>query len=207
MQDNRSFDNYFGVLAYAAGTPYHSARGRRRRACVDGDHTCVDGLSCKMKRGTLVCSNRNRSNTHGVVRSFHDPRYCTGSSESTPNANPMDQATGHDTMGYYTDADLPFYHGLAESFAISDRYFAAVLGPTLAAARALVVGVLAQALSDAVSPDRTVNSQRRRAAVQADARRCLASSSRAPFTCLWCCEQLGLDPDRVRRALAARAAA
>jgi len=110
-------------------------------------------------------------------------------------------------MGYYTDADLPFYHGLAESFAISDRYFSAVIGPTLAAARALVVGVLAQALSDAVSPDRTVNSQRRRAAVQADAGRCLASSSRAPFTCLWCCEQLGLDPDRVRRALAARAAA
>jgi hypothetical protein len=78
MQENRSFDNYFGVLAYMPGTPYHSAKGRRRRACVDSDHTCVDGLSCKMKRGTLACSNRNRSNTHGAVRSFHDPRYCTG---------------------------------------------------------------------------------------------------------------------------------
>jgi phospholipase C len=78
MQENRSFDNYFGVLAYVPGTPYHSARGRRHRACVDSDHTCVDGLSCKMKRGTLVCSNRNRSNTHGAVKSFHDPRYCTG---------------------------------------------------------------------------------------------------------------------------------
>jgi phospholipase C len=161
IQENRSFDNYFGVLAYVPGTPYHSARGRRHRACVDGDHTCVDGLSCKMKRGTLACSNRNRSNTHGAVKSFHDPRYCTGLDlthgwvashqqgnfshpnamlRSSPNrgfvrvdaeANPMDQATDHDTMGYYTDADLPFYYGLAESFAISDRYFAAVLGPTL----------------------------------------------------------------------------
>jgi len=160
MQENRSFDNYFGVLAFVPGTPYHSARGRRHRACVDSDHTCVDGLSCKMKRGTLVCSNRNRSNTHGVVKSFHDPRYCTGldlthgwvdshrqGNFSNPNdmlrssrnrgfvrvdaeANPMDQATDHDTMGYYTDADLPFYYDLAESFAISDRYFAAVIGPT-----------------------------------------------------------------------------
>jgi len=160
MQENRSFDNYFGVLAFVSGTPYHSARGRRHRACVDSDHTCVDGLSCKVKRGTLVCSNRNRSNTHGVVKSFHDPRYCTGldlthgwvdshrqGNFSRPNdmlrssrnqgfvrvdaeANPVDQATDHDTMGYYTDTDLPFYYELAESFAISDRYFAAVVGPT-----------------------------------------------------------------------------
>src|SRR5262249_8187851 len=78
MQENRSFDNYFGVLAFVPGTPYHSARGRKHRACGDTDHSCVDGLSCKTKRGTLVCSNRNRSNTHGVVKSFHDPRYCTG---------------------------------------------------------------------------------------------------------------------------------
>jgi hypothetical protein len=160
MQENRSFDNYFGVLPFVPNTPYHSAKGRRRRACAASDHTCVDGLSCKMKRGTLVCSNVNRSNTHGAVRSFHDPRYCMGLDlthgwvashrqgnfshpnnmlRSSPNrgfvrvdaqANPADQATDHDTMGYYTDADLPFYYGLAESFAISDRYFAAVIGPT-----------------------------------------------------------------------------
>jgi len=27
MQENRSFDKYFGVLAYVPGTPYHSAKG------------------------------------------------------------------------------------------------------------------------------------------------------------------------------------
>jgi phospholipase C len=161
MQENRSFDNYFGVLPYMANTPYHSAKGsRKRRACAVTDNICVDGLSCKVKRGALVCANSNPSNTHGAVRSFHDPRYCTGldlthgwvashqqGNLKHPNnmlksshnrgfvkvdalADPIAQATDHDTMGYYTDADLPFYYGLAETFAISDRYFAAVIGPT-----------------------------------------------------------------------------
>ena len=34
-------------------------------------------------------------------------------------------------MAYYDDSDLPFYYQLASTFAISDRYFSDVLGPTL----------------------------------------------------------------------------
>jgi phospholipase C len=34
-------------------------------------------------------------------------------------------------MGFYTQDDLPFYYDLAEKFAIDDRYFASVMGPTL----------------------------------------------------------------------------
>ena len=43
MQENHSFDNYFGALAYAPGSPYHTTSGGCRRE----DHKCVDGLSCK----------------------------------------------------------------------------------------------------------------------------------------------------------------
>src|SRR3954467_6863379 len=63
MQENHSFDNYFGALAYAPGSPYHGPRqehgyrdDRRERGEGDGDaddrggcraddHDCVDGLS------------------------------------------------------------------------------------------------------------------------------------------------------------------
>src|SRR5256885_8897958 len=38
--------------------------------------------------------------------------------------------TEDETMGYYDDGDLPFYYGLAQTFAISDRYFSSVMGPT-----------------------------------------------------------------------------
>jgi phosphoesterase family protein len=34
-------------------------------------------------------------------------------------------------MGFYTQGDLPFYYDPAEKFAIDDRYFASVMGPTL----------------------------------------------------------------------------
>jgi phospholipase C len=42
-------------------------------------------------------------------------------------ANPKN---GHNTMGYYTRADLPFFHALAENFTLCDRYHCSVLGPT-----------------------------------------------------------------------------
>ena len=173
MQENRSFDHYFGVLAYVTGTPYHSAKGSgKKRACNADDHTCVDGLNCKVdkKTGDLKCTNSNKSNLKGTVKAFHDPRYCTGPDldhgwasthrevnfkkpNSTLKASPNDgyvrvnaetqvpnQATDHDTMGYYTDADLPFYFGLAQTFAISDRYFCSVLGPTFPNRAYLVAG-------------------------------------------------------------------
>jgi phospholipase C len=38
--------------------------------------------------------------------------------------------TEDQTMGFYTQAELPFYYDLAQRFAIDDRYFASVLGPT-----------------------------------------------------------------------------
>ncbi len=33
-------------------------------------------------------------------------------------------------MGYYDQTNLPFYHGLAKTFPICDRWFSSVLGPT-----------------------------------------------------------------------------
>jgi phospholipase C len=46
MQENHSFDNYFGVLALAQNTLYHSpAKGS---SCLHDPNptTCVEGLSC-----------------------------------------------------------------------------------------------------------------------------------------------------------------
>src|SRR5262249_21721948 len=38
--------------------------------------------------------------------------------------------TDDDTMGFYNENDLPFYYGIAQSFAINDRYHCSVVGPT-----------------------------------------------------------------------------
>ena len=160
MQENHSFDNYFGVLPYASGTPYHGGGGK----CAPYDHTCVDGLSCtRDSAGNYTCTNSNVDDDTSTVFAFHDAKYCTGpdlqhnwpGSHSEANYNnpagalafsPNDgfvlvndateqiddgeSPTDDDTMGFYNETDLPFYYGLAKSFAIDDRYFCSVVGPT-----------------------------------------------------------------------------
>jgi phospholipase C len=44
--------------------------------------------------------------------------------------NSPETPTDDDTMGFYTQDDLPFYYSLAQTFAIDDRYFSSVIGPT-----------------------------------------------------------------------------
>jgi phospholipase C len=171
MQENHSFDNYLGALAYAPGSPYHSPRGadgdvdRDDRGCHPGDHRCVDGLSCREAHGGgLVCDNRNVDVGSFQVHAFHETRRCVvpdldhswlGTHQEVNYAFPNwtlwfprndgfvrvndvteqpdtggESPTEDQTMSYYTQEEIPFYYGLAQTFAISDRYFASVLGPT-----------------------------------------------------------------------------
>lgn len=162
MQENHSFDNYFGALSYAPGSPYHNG------PCLPSDHSCVDGLSgCTTDAsGNLVsCTNSNSDNDGSTVFAFHDQNYCPAPdldhgwqsthlevNFSNPNGTLFsalldgfvlvndtteqvdtsgESATEDDTMGFYNQVDLPFYYALAQSFAISDRYFCPLLGPTI----------------------------------------------------------------------------
>ena len=161
MQENHSFDNYFGVLPYAPGSPY------RRGPCHADDHACVDGLACSRdpKTGAYHCQNTNRDDDKAKkVRAFHLADYCVKTdldhswvgthkevNFSEPNAGPgrtpndgfvlvndltnqpdngVESPTDDQTMGFYNEDDLGFYYDLARVFALSDRHFSAVLGPT-----------------------------------------------------------------------------
>ncbi|MBV9182568.1 MAG: hypothetical protein JO356_14750 [Acidobacteria bacterium] len=158
MQENHSFDNYFGVLAYAPG-PYH------RGPCVDEDHQCVNGLSCTVDAvGNLNCSNSNVDDNARAVSAFHELSRCVrpdldhswvGAHKEGNFARPnktllsfpadgfirvndlteqvdggVENSTEDQTIGYYNQSDIPFYYDLAQKFAISDHYFASLLGPT-----------------------------------------------------------------------------
>jgi phospholipase C len=80
MQENHSFDNYFGALAFAPDSPYHTPGGidhDGHGACQEGDHSCVDGLSCMMDAsGGLHCFNSNIDDGGHSVFTFHDSRRC-----------------------------------------------------------------------------------------------------------------------------------
>ena len=88
MQENHSFDNYFGALGYVPGGPYHPAlnfdheRGEEhgdehREGCRPDDHRCVDGLTCKVTAtGSFQCRNSNLDDDGTTVFAFHDARRC-----------------------------------------------------------------------------------------------------------------------------------
>jgi phospholipase C len=160
MQENHSFDNYFGVLPYAVGTPYEQG------PCAPDQHACVDGLSCERHAatGAYQCRNFNRDDDGSQVFAFHSVDYCVqtdlnhewdGTHREINFAHPNatrhlsrnngfvrvndatnqpdtggERPTEDETMSFYNEDDLGFYYELAKTFAISDRYFSSVLGPT-----------------------------------------------------------------------------
>jgi phospholipase C len=166
MQENHSFDNYFGALAYAPNSPYHSPdRDDHRDGCNKNDHRCVDGLSCVVDHsGNLTCFNSNIDDDGHTVLAFHDSRRCVApdldhgwagahneANFEFPNNtlhltlsngfvrqndateqldNGVENATEDQTMNFYNQDEIPFYYDLAQKFAINDRYFCPVLGPT-----------------------------------------------------------------------------
>jgi phospholipase C len=158
MQENRSFDNYFGALPYVPLGAYHPCATPRDKLL---DHRCVDGLTCQPgPGGELACSNYNLDANGQKVFAYHDRRICTASGldhgwveshheanwaapDRTRFASPNDgfvrqnasdnphQDVLNETIGFYTQDELPFYYALAQTFAIDDRYHASVIGPTL----------------------------------------------------------------------------
>ena len=123
MQENRSFDSYLGQL-HASGQPEAEAEPS-------------DG------------SNPDPTNpSEPPIAPFHQTRYCevadldhswTGT-HAEINGGTMNGFTaanvdagdpkGARAMGYYTGADLPYYYALFSTFAMGDRYFSSVPGPT-----------------------------------------------------------------------------
>src|SRR5216683_2107260 len=169
MQENHSFDNYFGVLPYAKHGLFHPPPGsiHSTAPCNPNDHQCVDGLRCSRDiSGNYTCVNSNAESNGTQVFAFHDNNYCpapdldhgwpsshreanfsfpNSTLASSPNdgfvrvndaTEQLDTSSGEstkddDTMGFYNETDLPYYYALAQTFAIDDRYFCDVIGPTV----------------------------------------------------------------------------
>ncbi len=114
MQENHSFDNYFGRLNQSA---FYGAG--------------VDGVSA---------TNANPGKGGDAVHAYHEKTVCVADPEHDWNAihhewngGRMDgfvSVNGEKAMGYYDQRDLPFYYDLANKFAIGDRYFCSSLTQT-----------------------------------------------------------------------------
>lgn len=116
MQENRSYDHYFGRLRRASGPP----RGVTNPDPLGGEpiRTFRQPRFCEVADLPHSWNATHRQMNGGAMDGF-----------TTESVDPGDP-TGSRAMGYYTRRELPFYYKLYRTFAISDRFFSSVPGPT-----------------------------------------------------------------------------
>ena len=122
MQENRSFDHMFGRI-FAEGQP--KAQGLQVFH-ANPDPTSL-GLIPSFHQARL-CEVADLAHSWNATHRQIGPRHFMDGFTAT-NVDAVDP-NGHRTMGYFTSADIPFYYGLYSTFAMADRYFASVPGPT-----------------------------------------------------------------------------
>jgi phospholipase C len=132
MQENRSFDHYYGTYRGVRGFDDHPSGslgafaqrwpgGRDPRLLpfhldtASGIGECTFDLDHSWE-GQHLCRGRARDNSAFV------------STHTLPQYEGPKQGTL--TMGYYRRSDLPFYYALADAFTLCDNYHCSVFGPT-----------------------------------------------------------------------------
>jgi phospholipase C len=133
MQENRSFDHYFGTFPGARGYS--------------------DPTAIRLPTGNPVFQQPDPANPDGYLEPYHMSTITTGAAavpslshdwrdqHASWNQGAMDgwllthiaadgDANGSFTMGYYEEEDLPFHWALAKAFTLCDNYHCSVMGPT-----------------------------------------------------------------------------
>jgi phospholipase C len=122
MQENRSFDHYFGTMQGVRGfADPHAVR-------------LTSGLSVWHQPNGSGYLLPFRPNVESVGLQFlPDPPHGWNDTHAAWNGGNHDQwvpQKGVTTMTYHTRADIPYHFALADAFTICDAYHCSVLGPT-----------------------------------------------------------------------------
>jgi phospholipase C len=128
MQENRSFDHYFGTFPGVRG--FGDTRGAAAFSQPGYPQPGYGGHLMPFHMPTGVAGQCFPDITHSWVpghASWNGGRM-DGFVSAHLAADPPAAAPA--TMGYYQQADIPFYSALAKAFTICDRYHCSVIGPT-----------------------------------------------------------------------------
>ncbi len=160
MQENRSFDSYFGML-----NPYKQSN--HWDVGADGNTYLVDGIDDKLStisneddegtsfnlfKFTSTCvddmssawlesygdvnrydfSTTRKINMDGFVHNAEGfDKSCASSGSCSGGKSAYTDSTGERAMGYYDDGFLNYYYYMASQFALSDRWFSPVSSKTV----------------------------------------------------------------------------
>lgn len=124
MQENRSFDSYFGQL-YNQG---QSGASGLPAGASNPNPLDPTGPPIAAFHQSLYCEVADLNHDWDAAHQAWDGGKMDGFTAAAALAA---DPSGSRTMGYYDAADLPYYYALANTFAIGDRYFASVLAGTI----------------------------------------------------------------------------
>jgi len=133
MQENRSFDHYFGTLKGVRGfdDPGAVTLATGRSVFHQPDPQNPDGYLLPFHNDTKTTSAAIAYGTSHSWQSQHRSWNDGGMDNWVPTHRAADgPVKGPFTMGYYTRDDLPFHYALADAFTVCDNYFCSVFGPT-----------------------------------------------------------------------------
>jgi len=135
MQENRSFDHYFGSYKGVQGFDDHAAGTLGAFAQAYPVNTTRPPLGAVLPFH-LDSTTGHDECTHDLNHSWRPQHLCwnAGAMDSFVKIHTEPQLDGANsgllTMGYYTRADLPFHYALADAFTLCDRYHSSIMGPT-----------------------------------------------------------------------------
>jgi phospholipase C len=126
MQENRSFDHYYGTMrgVRGFGDPTAVTLATGRSALYQPDPLRVDG-------GYLLPFRVDTSKVDG--QDMGDLAHDWDTTHLAWNGGLYDgwtTAKTEMTMGYFSESDIPFQRALAEAFTICDAYHCSIQGPT-----------------------------------------------------------------------------
>jgi phospholipase C len=132
MQENRSFDHYFGTMAGVRGfgDPEALKLASGRSVFYQPDKENPDGYLLPFHLDTRATSAQKIPSTSHAWAVQHEALNAGRMDEWLPAHRKADGKNGPYVMGYHTRADIPFQFALAEAFTVCDHYHCSVLGPT-----------------------------------------------------------------------------
>jgi phospholipase C len=132
MQENRSFDHYFGTLAGVRGfdDPDAVKLPSGKPVFYQPDPENPLGHLLPFHLNTRATSAQKIPSTNHGWKTQHEAWNGGKMDNWVPAHRKADGPNGPYTMGYYRREDIPFQFALAEAFTICDAYHCSILGPT-----------------------------------------------------------------------------
>lgn len=134
MQENRSFDSYFGHLGkYAGRTDIESAPDTTTLPDKAGGAPSAANAYQHAPHPCFLDTNHEWAGSHveyngGKNDGFVEANQGYG---ETKLASPRPELfSGARSLFWYDERDLPFYYELAKTFGVADHYHCSLLGPT-----------------------------------------------------------------------------